>query len=178
MAFAVAVVTEDDMGLTLLRLLSTLLRNVPDLSTSRASTLPGVGRISSIIKPREYLLTGSRPSISLDRSLRLVGEAVRDAPLLAHVSLKIHVGEDGEQLALEGDEPEADVVADEALLQLAVGGRAVHGLHILLDGLLGVVDVALGHGLLDLRPGVFGGDGGDVVAVDHASILALLANMT
>lgn len=130
------------------------------------------------MQPIKQFCTRLGPAFYLARPFRLLGESVRDGVLLARVALQIHVGEDVDQLAFCGNQPEVDVLVDEHVLQLVVVDFAMDGFDVLLYCFLDIVDIALRGCDFDLFEGIVGGNVGDVVSVDQAGIFAILPEVS
>lgn len=158
-------------------LLGTVLGDMAKLSAVAAHGDTLVNDLSSIVEASKEFVTILGPTLDLTRAVRLLGEAVGDRVLLAHVSLEVHVGEDLKKGLLGSNQPETDVFLNEMGLNVTVSGLSVGSLDVLLNALLGVVNVSLSNGLLDLVHGLIESDISNVVAVDLASVLAVLAHV-
>lgn len=158
-------------------LLGTVLGDMTKLLAVAAQGYTLVDDLSSVVKARKEFVPVLGPTLNLTRTVRLLSEAVRDRVLLAYVSLEVHVGEDLKKGLLGSNQPETDVFLNESGLDITVSGLSVGRLDVLLDALLGVVNVSLSNGLLDLVQGLLERDISNVVAVDLASVLAVLAHV-
>ncbi|KAI6748936.1 hypothetical protein HG531_007883 [Fusarium graminearum] len=158
-------------------LLGAELGNMAKLPTVAAKRETSVNDLASIVQALEELLAGLGPALNLPGSVGLFNKAIRHSVLLVDVALKVHVGEDLNQGALSGNEPEANVMVDQGLLKLAVGDFAFNALYVLVYGFFGVVNILLGNCLLDLLPGNLRVHIGNVVTVDLARFLAVLSEV-
>lgn len=158
-------------------LLGAELGNMAKLLTVAAKRETSVNDLASIVQALEELLAGLGPALNLPGSVGLFNKAIRHSVLLVDVALKVHVGEDLNQGALSGNEPEANVMVDQGLLKLAVGDFASNALDVLVYGFFGVVNILLGNCLLDLLPSNLRVHIGNVVTVDLARFLAVLSEV-
>jgi hypothetical protein len=151
---------------------------MPKLLAVHAKRNTSVDNFASIVQAREQFLAVLRPPLDLTGTIGLLDKSIRNSVLLVNVALDVHVGEDLNEGALSGDEPETKVLIDQSLLELTVCYLAVDSLDVLLYGFLGIVDILLDNSLLDFLPGHLGGNIGNVVSVDLARVLAILSHVT
>jgi hypothetical protein len=131
---------------------------------------------SGIVEAGKDLLVGLGPSLELTGTLWLVVETVRDGILAVQIPLEIHVGVRREQLALCCNEIEAQLVAHDPLLELAIRDVGA-GLDVLFNGILDIVHVALLDGRLEFDPGFVGGRIRNIAAIDDPGVLTLGTRM-
>ena len=175
----VAVAAGDTRSIgVLVLLLGTVLGNVANLLAVVANGLAIVDGLASVVKTIEDLVDGPRPTVFLTRSLRVLREAVRNGELLAHVALKIHVGEGRKKLSLESDEPKADLAIDQAFLDRTVGRSTILSLDVFLECFLGIVGITLTSRHSKLLPSLLGRHVGDLVPVDLPGIGAVTLVVT
>lgn len=151
---------------------------MPNFTANMAAYLSAINNLARIMQPIKQFRARLGPAFHLARTLRPLGETVRDGILLARVALQIHVGEDIDQLAFRGNQPEVDVFVDEHGLQLLVVDVAMDGFDVLLYCFLDVVDIALRGCDFDLLESIVGGNVGDVVSVDQAGVSASFPEMS
>jgi len=178
-ALFVAICAQDLGLLRLVRpFLSAELGNMAKFTTIVALGTTGVHDFSSIVKTGKQLLATLRERLSLPRSVRLVREAIRNAELLSHVALEIHVGEDGDQGSLSGNQEKINAFVEQAFLEFSVGDSTTRSLNVLLDGFLCVIHISLQDGLFDLVPGFIRGEISNVISVHLACILAVVSRVS
>lgn len=158
-------------------LLSTKLRDMSKLLAVQAKRNTSIHDFASVVQTREKLIAALGPSFKLARTICLLDKAIRNGIFLVDMALEIHVGENLDERSLSRNEPETNALVDQSFLELAIGNVAIHCLDVLLNSLLGVVDVSLNGGLFDFVPGVIGADISDVVAVNLARLFAILAHV-
>lgn len=179
-ALAVAVDAQLDLALAdALRLRAGLGAMAPLLAVE-AALQARVDGIAGVVEASKELGTVSRPAVTLTGASRLLGEAVGHSVLLASVAMHVHVGKGAREGALKGNEPQVDLVVNEAALDVTERGgvaKGDHGLDVLLQGLLGIVNVTLLDGLFNAGPSLVGSDVLDMITVDGARLVTLLGRV-
>ncbi|KAH8699617.1 hypothetical protein BGZ61DRAFT_451010 [Ilyonectria robusta] len=158
--------------------LLTVLGTVTEFLAVEAQWNPFVNNLSGIIQTRENLGAILWPTLNFARTIGFLREPIGDGVLFPHVSLEIHVGKNADQRPLSCNQPKTDILFDKSLLELSISDIALKSFDVLLYGFLGIVNFALRDCLLELLPGFIGIDGGNMIAVDLASVLAILSHMT
>lgn len=179
MTLAVAVVALHCFdGVCLSLLLRTELGGMSEFVTVGALGDAAIDNLTSIGEPLQILLGALGPDLTLTRTSGLGAETVSDRILLVHVALEIHVGQGGSHIRfLNGDEPDANVLAAEGFLKLKVGGVRAR-LDVDLNGILDIIELALlGSGDNEVPSGL-GSHVGKVTTVDVAGKLATSSTMS
>lgn len=143
-----------------------------------AAHLSAVDGITCVVQASEDVIIGLGPTLTLAGATRLFGETNGNRVGLADVSLEVHVGEGAGERTLQSNEPELSLGNVETQLNVLVGGRTIVSLDILLDRILGVVDIALLSSLEDVVPSSLRSKVLDMISVDLTRSRALGANMT
>lgn len=135
--------------------------------------------LSSLSEAGKVLLVVLGPLLSLAGAGRLVAQAIGDGELLAEVALQVHVGHGRKHILslVDADEVEANLLGTQELLDLRVRGRG-QSLEVHLHSSLGIVDLAVGHGLSDQLQRLLRGGVRNAAAVDLASGSAVDGLMT
>jgi hypothetical protein len=129
-------------------------------------------RLSGVLEALEVLFLILGPQLALGGARRVPLSTVSDLELLVQMALEIHQGEGGQNFALNGNEPNGDLLLAECALQLDVGGLG-DCLDVDLDRFLDIVNVTSGRDLLDIVPSGVLVHVRNIAAVNLAGLLAL-----
>lgn len=164
------------------RLVNLLLRAVystmANFAAVVAATLATINDLTGIIKTSKNFLSVHGPILSLLGAHGPVGKSVSDAVLLSAVALEVHVGKSTKERTLHGNEEELDTIVHKTLLNFTKARLSIECLDVFLNTILGVINITFGSGLLDLGPSGLGGDNGNIITIDLASILTSLSQVT
>lgn len=158
-------------------LLSAKLGRVAKFLAVSAKRNTSIDDLASVVEAFKELCPVLGPSLNLPGTISFLDKAVRNSVFLVDITLQIHVGEDLDEGSLSGNKPETDFLLDQRLLKLAIGDLAMNGLDVLIHSFFGIIDIPFSDCLLDFLPGNLGGHIGNMIAVDLAWLLTMLAKV-